>query len=87
MVLFVILLCHMAVFCNLLCCGVFVAEQTVGSFVFLNGGEAAYMRIEAVIGVIVVALADFTQQHRTCTFFDGEIVVEILLNMNTFTGG
>ncbi|KAF5034990.1 hypothetical protein DSECCO2_590350 [anaerobic digester metagenome] len=47
----------------LLCRRIFIAEQTIGLFVLLNGGEAPNRLIKAVIGMVVVALADLAQQH------------------------
>ena len=40
---------------------IFVTEQPVGCFVLLNGGEPAYRRVKMVVGIIIIALADFTQ--------------------------
>ena len=61
---------------------ILVAEQTVRCFVLLDLRETSDRRIEAIVGVVVVALADFAQQDGAGGGFDLEIVVHILLDMN-----
>ena len=46
---------------SVLCCRIFVAEQAVGRLVLLDFWEAADWGIEAVVRIVVVALADLTQ--------------------------
>ena len=46
---------------SVLCCRIFVAEQAVGRLVLLDFWEAADWGIEAVVGIIVVALTDLAQ--------------------------
>ena len=58
------------------CGGVFRAEQAIRRFVLLDGGEAAYGRLEAVVQGVVVYLAHLPQQHRPRARQQGEIVVE-----------
>ena len=70
-----------------LCGRILVAQQPVGGFVLLNLRETAHRRVKTVVGVVIVALAHFPQQHRAGTFFHGEIVVQILLHMDALTGG
>ena len=71
----------------LLCLGILVAQQAVGRLVLFNGGEAAYRGIETVVSIIIVTLADFTQQNWSCALFDGEVMIQILLHMNAFSRG
>lgn len=40
---------------------ILVAQQSVRRLVLFNGGEAAHGRAEAVVGVVIVALADLAQ--------------------------
>ncbi len=68
------------------CLRILIAQQTVGSLVFFDGGETAHRRIEAVVGVVIVALAHFTQQHRTSALLHGKIVVHKLLHVDALTG-
>lgn len=66
----------------LFCFRILVAEQTVRCFVLLDLRETANGRIEAIVGVVVVALADLTQQNSTRARFNLEIVIHILLDMD-----
>ena len=54
----------------LLRCRIFVTEQTVSFFILLNFGEPPDRRIESVVSVVIVALADLTQQDGTSAWFD-----------------
>lgn len=47
----------------LFCGGVFVAEQTVGRFVFLDGRKTAHSRIEPIVIRIVITLRYFAQKN------------------------
>ena len=42
---------------------------------------------ETVIGVVVVALTHLAQQHWTAPFLHGEVVVEILMDVDALAGG
>lgn len=42
---------------------ILVAQQTVGSLVLFDSGEAANRRVEPVVGVVITALADFAEQY------------------------
>ena len=64
---------------------ILVAEQTIGGFVFFNLWEPADWGIEAVIRIVVVALADFAQQNSAGTGFDLEIMIHVLLDMDALT--
>ena len=64
---------------------ILVAEQAVGRLVLLDFWEAADWGIEAIVGVVVVALADFAQQDSAGTGFDLEIMIHILLDMDALT--
>ena len=66
-------------------CRILVAEQAVRRFILLDFWEATHGWIEAVVGIIVVALATLTEQDSTRTRFDLEIVIHILLDMDAFT--
>ena len=44
---------------SIFCSRILVAEQAVGRLILLDGGKAAHRRIEAVVGIVIVALADF----------------------------
>lgn len=44
-------------------CRIFVTEQTVSFFVLLNFGEPPDGRIESVVSVVIVALADLAQKN------------------------
>ena len=46
---------------SIFCSRILVAEQPVGWLVLLDLGEAAHGRVKAVVGVVIVALADFAQ--------------------------
>ena len=46
---------------TLLRCRIFVTEQTVSFFILLNFGEPPDRRIESVVSVVIVALADLAQ--------------------------
>ena len=66
-------------------CRILVAEQAVRRFILLDFWEATHGWIEAVVGIIVVALAALAEQDSTRTRFDLEIVIHILLDMDAFT--
>ena len=66
----------------LFCLGILVAQQPVGFFVLLDGGETTYRRIETVIRIVVIALAYFSKQNRTGTLLHSKIMVQILLYMD-----
>ena len=68
------------------CCRIFVAKQSIGGLVLLDFGETTDGRIEAVVGIIIITLADFTQQNRAGAFFYREVVVQELLHMDALTG-
>ena len=44
-------------------------------------------RLEAVVRVVVVALADLPQQNRAGALFHGEVVVQPLLDVDALAGG
>ena len=46
---------------SVLCCRIFVAEQAVRGFILFDFRKTSDRRIEAVIRIVVVALADLTQ--------------------------
>ena len=52
---------HPSVFCR----RILIAEQPVRQLIFLDLRKTANRRIEAVVGVVVVALADLAQQDGT----------------------
>ena len=62
-------------------CRIFVTEQTVSFFVLLNFGEPPDGRIESVVSVVIVALADLAQKNSPRSRLDLEIMVHILLNV------
>ena len=64
---------------------ILVAEQAVGRLVLLDFWEAADWGIEAVIRIVVVALADLAQQNSAGTGFDLEIMIHVLLDMDALT--
>ena len=72
---------------SLLCRRILVAEQPVGRLVLLDGGEAAHRRVEAVIRVVVVALADLSQEDRPAAGLHREVVIQPLLDMDALAGG
>ena len=47
----------------LFCLRIFIAQKTVRQLVFLDAGEATSGRVEVIVGIVIVALAHFTQQH------------------------
>ena len=63
-------------------CRIFVTEQTVSFFVLLNFGEPPDGRIESVVSVVIVALADLAQKNSPRSRLDLEITVHILLNVD-----
>ena len=71
---------------QLFCLGILVTKQPIRSFIFFNGGKTANRGIESIVGVVIVALGHFTQQHGSCALLYREIVVEELLNVNALTG-
>lgn len=68
---------------TLLRCRIFVTEQTVSFFILLNFGEPPDRRIESVVSVVIVALADLAQKNSSRSRLDLEIMVHILLNVDT----
>lgn len=64
---------------------VLIAEQAVRRLILFDGGESAYRRIKAIVGIVIVALADFAKQHRSGSLLHREIVVHIPLNVNALT--
>ena len=70
---------------SVLCCRIFVAEQAVGRLVLLDFWEAADWGIEAVVRIVVVALADFAQKNSDGNGFDLEIMIHVLLDMDALT--
>ena len=69
---------------NLFCCGIFVAQQAVGRLILLNLGEASCRGIEAVVGVVVVTLADLAKQHCARAGLNGEVVIQPLIDVDAF---
>ena len=61
---------------------VFTAQQTVRRFVLLDGWKTADRRIEPVVCVVVVALADLPQEDGAGPWLHGKIVVQALRNKN-----
>lgn len=62
------------------CRRVFIAQKTVWRLVFLNFRETTYWRLEAVVGIVIVTLADFSDQDCTCSRFYFKIMVHSLHN-------
>lgn len=75
--------CRVSVFC----CRVFVAEKSVGRLVLLDFRETADRRVEAVVGVVVVALADLAEQDGAGAGLDGEVVVQVLRDVDALARG
>ena len=71
--------------CHLFCLRILVAEQTVRCFILLDLRESSHLLIETVIHVIVVALADLTQQDGTSAGLNRKIMIQPLINENAFT--
>ena len=71
--------------CSSLRCRILVAEQAVRRFIFFDLRETTHRRIEAIVGVVVVALADFAQKNSAGTGFDLEIMIHVLLDMDALT--
>ena len=68
-------------------CGrVFVAQQAVGRLVFFDFGEAADGLVKAVVGVIVVALADLADEDWAGAGLDVKGVVLVGPKGDTLTG-
>ena len=65
-------------------CWILVAEQTIGGFIFFNLREASDGRVEAVIRIIVVALADLAKQDGAGALFHGKVVVHPLRDPEAF---
>ena len=66
-------------------CWILVAEQTIGGFIFFNLREASDGRVEAVIRIIVVALADLAKQDGAGALFHGKVVVHPLRDPEALT--
>ena len=60
------------------CRRILVAQQAIGGLILLDGGEAPGRRVEVVVGVVVIALADLADEHRAGAGLDVEVVVEPL---------
>ena len=54
---------------------VFIAQKSVWRLVFLDFRETAYWRLEAVVGIVIVTLADFSDQDCACSRFHFKIMV------------
>ena len=71
----------------LLCCRrILIATQPVRRLIFLDLRKTANRRIEAVVGVVVVALADLAQQDGSSAGLNRKIMIQALINENAFTG-
>ena len=66
---------------------ILVAEEAVGGLVLFDGGEAAHRRVEAVVRVVVVALAHFAEKDVAGAGLHAEVVVEALRDVDAFAGG
>ena len=55
--------------------------------VFFDGGEAADRRVEAVVGVVVVALTDLAEQDGAGAGLDVEVVVQVLRDVDALARG
>ena len=64
----------------LFCLRIFIAQKTVRQLVFLDAGEATSGRVEVIVGIVIVALAHFTQQHVAGAGLHGKIVVQPLID-------
>ena len=63
---------------------ILIAQQTVRRFVFFDLREAADRRVEAVVGVVVAALADLAKQDGAGARLDREVVVHSLRDPEAF---
>ena len=63
---------------------ILIAQQTVRRFVFFDLREAADRRVEAVVGVVVAALADLAEQNGAGARLDREVVVHSLRDPEAF---
>ena len=63
---------------------IFIAQESIRGFVFFYCRETSHWRIESVVGVVVITLADLTQQDRATSWFNRKIVIQPLLDKDTF---
>ena len=71
----------------LLCCWVLAAQKPVRRFVLFDLGKSPHGWVEAVVRIVVVALADLAEQHVAGTGLDGKIVIQPLIDENALARG
>lgn len=61
---------------TLFCRRVFVAKQPIRRLILFNARKPSRRRVEAIIRIIVVALADLANQHGPCPLGNGKIMIQ-----------